>query len=180
MKENNKGNVFWITGLSGAGKTTIGKLIYEKIKCKKSNVILWDGDTVRGTFCEAYDYRYDYESRKMGAFRDARVIKMLSDQGIDVVVCTIAMIHEIQDWNRNNIDNYFEIYLECPMKVLEERDQKHLYSNAKLGLVENVVGIDIAAEFPINPDVRIINDGTRSPRDIFEEIVSLITCLRML
>lgn len=172
MKEKPKGNVYWITGLSGAGKTTIGKILYEKLMLMNKNVILWDGDTVRGVFKEPYDEKYDYDSRKKGAFRDARVIKMISDQGVDIVICTIAMIHDVQEWNRCNIENYHEIYIECPMDVLEKRDQKKLYSGAKQGMVKNVVGVDIVPEFPVNPDVHVMNDGSNTPKDICDSIAT--------
>lgn len=175
--DNNKGRVFWITGLSGAGKTTIGGLLYKRILIDKEYAILWDGDAVREAFKEPYDMKYDYESRKKGAFRDARVIKMISDQGIDVVICTIAMIHEIQEWNRENIENYFEIFLDCPMQVLLERDQKRLYSEALNGSTINVVGVDIEPEFPRCPDIKVINDGSRDPVEICDYIMKKLNKL---
>ena len=174
VNDLNRGTVYWLTGLSGAGKTTIGKLLYGFLHKNNNAIILWDGDTVRDTFKEPYDLKYDYLSRKMGAFRDARTIKMISDQGIDVVICTIALIHEVQQWNRKNIANYREIYIECPMSVLETRDQKHLYSRAKAGMVKDVVGVDIVPEFPISPDLHIVNDGSKSPEDIFLDLIHML------
>lgn len=163
------GTVYWITGLSGAGKTTIGKLLYEHIRTKKKNVVFLDGDILRQVF--GNDLGHSLEERRISARRNANLCALLSSQGMDVVCCTISMFQSIRDWNRSNITNYCEIYLQVPLDVLRRRNQKSLYSNLEEGRVKNVCGLDITAEEPKSPDILIINDGSCSPEYIVKEII---------
>ena len=117
------GAVYWVTGLAGAGKTTIGKLLYESIKANKDNVILLDGDELRELY-ESDDYSYD--GRKKLATKYSKLCKMISEQGIDVICCTIAMFDECRKWNRDNILNYKEIYLKVSIEELIKRDIKRI------------------------------------------------------
>ena len=83
-----------------------------------------------------------------------------------MVVCSISMYHAIQNWNRDNIENYREIYVKASMETLYKRDQKKLYSSG----TKNVVGVDIPAEFPERPDVVVENDGQRTPEEIVADL----------
>lgn len=168
-KDNKKGCVYWITGLSGAGKTTIGTLLYNYIYSKKENVIFLDGDVLRDVY-QSHDY--SDEGRRKLAFQNSRLCKMLSDQGVDVVICLIAMYESCREWNRNNIEKYKEIYLQVPIEKLIERDQKQLYSRALREEVKNVMGIDISYEEPLKPTLKIDNSGILSPEEVFEIIVN--------
>lgn len=161
--------VYWVTGLSGAGKTTTGKLLVDHLSQSQPTVWL-DGDKLREVF--GNDLGYETEDRLKGAWRYARLCKLLSDQGITVVCCTIAMFHQIRDWNRDNFIQYREIYLEVPLEVLQERDQKGLYSQVAQGVISNVVGVDSSVELPRNYDLKIINDGRWTPEQVLEEITS--------
>jgi len=166
------GTVFWITGLAGAGKTTIGRLLYKEIKRRYPNTILLDGDEIQTIF--DYDYGYSYEERYKSCLRCEKFTAMLARQGIHIVYCTISMYDEVRAWNRRNYPDYKEIFLNVPMKILRQRDQKGLYSGAEKGLVKNVVGIDIKAEFPTAPDLEILNDGSKTPEQIVAEILKLV------
>lgn len=166
------GVVYWITGLSGAGKTTIGKLFYEKLHSSKSNVVFLDGDVLREVF--GNDLGHSIEDRKKSAMRNARLCKLLADQGIDVVCATISMFHDCRSWNRENIKNYKEIYIKVPFEILQQRDQKGLYSGALTKNTCNVMGIDLEIEEPIKPDIVIINDGLKHPQDIVENLCNQI------
>ncbi len=159
---SSKGTVFWITGLSGAGKTTIGKLLYEKIRSAKENVVFLDGDILREVF--GNDLGYSAEDRRVSAGRNARICKMLGDQGIDVVCCTISMFEEVRKWNRQNNTNYREIYLKVPVHILENRNQKGMYSNNK----SELVGFGVDMEEPENPDMIFENDGSKTPEEIVQ------------
>lgn len=163
-----KGTVYWITGLSGAGKTTVGKLLFKYLKSKKENVVFLDGDIIR----EVYQVEtYDMASRKNLSFLYGRLCKMLSDQNIDVVIGVIAMFEECRQWNRENIENYKEIYLQVSMEELIRRDQKQLYSRALRHEISNVMGIDMDYEEPQNPDITIDNSGAESPEQVLSEII---------
>ena len=159
------GTVYWITGLSGAGKTTVGELLYEKIHMKKDNVVLLDGDELRKIF-RCYDY--SDEGRKKLAFKYSELCFFLSNQGIDVIICTISMYDDVRKWNRENIRKYKEIYLKVPIEVLIKRNQKGLYI---MESKENVVGLNSIFEEPKNPDIILVNDGTNSPKYIIKKIL---------
>ena len=163
-----EGRLYWITGLAGAGKTTIGTLIYQYLKEQYSNTVIFDGDVLRQVF--GNDLGYSREERFQCAMRYSRLCKLLVDQGIHVICCTISMFDEVREWNRAHIDNYLEIYIKVPIWVLEERNQKNLYQEARKGSVKDVVGVDLELQFPKNPDILIINDGVKTP----EEMCSLM------
>lgn len=159
------GTVFWITGLSGAGKTTVGKALYEKIKRKKDNVVLLDGDTLRNTI--AADLGYTNEERHESARRNVRLCKLLGDQGIDVICCTICMFEDIRQWSRVNNKKYIEVYLKVPMEVLRKRNQKNLYVEAQ----SELVGLGVDMEEPEQPDIVVVNDGSMTVGVIVEQIL---------
>ena len=161
----NNGLVYWITGLSGAGKTTIGKCLYDKIKEVKPEVVFLDGDILRSVFGD--DLGYEKADRLKSAWRNARICRMLAEQGIDVVCCTISMFEDVRRWNRENNKRYIEIYLKVTEKILVERNQKNLYREA----IQELVGFGVEAEEPVQPDITIINDGSRKPQYIADEIL---------
>lgn len=168
LSNNAAGTVYWVTGLAGAGKTTIGTLLYKKIRQYKPNVFRLDGDIGRWAYNDTTDF--SYEARKECAFRHARVCKMIADQGIDVVCCTISMFSDVRKWNREEISNYVEIFLDVPMEVLKKRNQKNLYQNVEQGKEKNVAGLDLQVELPENPDICLINDGSDAPEKVVEEL----------
>jgi len=158
-----KGTVYFFTGLAGAGKTTIGGLFYRRLKARKDNVFLADGDQVRSIFGRS---GYSTEARKDAARRGFRLWRELAEQGIDVVVCSIAMYDEIQNWNRANIENYKEVYIKVTRDTLYRRDQKQLYSSGR----KEVVGVDLPFDEPQNADVVVENDGQETPEEIVTRI----------
>lgn len=163
-----KGTVYFFTGLSGAGKTTLGGLFHRRLKAKHSNVILLDGDLIRPVYNE--DIGYSDADRVKGAQRTFRVAKMLSDQGVDVVVCSICMYTAVRDWNRTNIENYREIYIKVKPETLLTRNQKGLYTSG-----HDVVGVDLPFDEPQRPDVVVENDGTEPPEVIVERLEAELT-----
>lgn len=161
-----KGTVYFFTGLAGAGKTTIGGLFYRELKEQKPNVFLADGDQTRSIFGRS---GYSTEARKDAARRGFRLWRELAEQGIDVVVCSIAMYREIQQWNRENIENYREIYIRVTRETLYRRDQKQLYSSGR----KEVVGVDLPYDEPEDADVVVQNDGQETPEEIVSRLRSM-------
>ena len=162
-------SVYWITGLSGAGKTTIGKLFYEKLKEQHSNTVFFDGDTLRRVFGD--DLGYTEEERRKCAMRYSRLCAMLQEQDINVVCCTISMFDSVREWNRENIHNYWEIYVKVSMETLQKRVQKGLYSGTTKEKEKVGVDIHMKIEEPKKPDLILYNDGEKRPEEQVIEIL---------
>ena len=168
-----KGTVYFFTGLAGAGKTTIGGLFYRRLKEKSPDAILIDGDQSRlaaghstATGAVLLEDRYTTEARKAGAFGSFQACKQYAEQGLDVVICSIAMYTEVRAWNRENIENYREVYLKVTHETLYKRDQKKLYSSG----TKNVVGVDLPWDEPGHSSIVIQNDGHETPKEIVERL----------
>lgn len=168
--------VYWITGLSGAGKTTIGKLLYTKIKTEQSNTVFLDGDTMRKVFGD--DLGYTKEERLKCAMRYSRLCAMLQEQGLNVICCTISMFDSVRQWNRENIRNYREIYVKVSMETLRRRDQKGLYSGKTEEKHKDVVGIHMNIEEPKCPDIVVENDGEKTPEEQADKILEYCIGMR--
>jgi adenylylsulfate kinase-like enzyme len=149
--------VVWIIGLSGAGKTTLAKEVVAKIRNSKHNVVLIDGDMIREVF--GNDIGHTLEDRRRNADRICRLCKFFDEQGIHVVCAILSLFPDSRIWNRQNIKNYFEVYIETPLKELQKRDYKGLYRKFSEGEIENVVGMDIEFIPPDNPNLTIKNNS---------------------
>ena len=151
--------VYWLTGLSGAGKTTIGRLWYERLKETGVAAVFLDGDELRQVFGD--DLGYTEADRRKSAMRNARLCALLARQGLTVVCCTISMFDDVRVWNRENIPGYFEIYIKASMETLRSRDQKGLYSLGD----QDVAGVHFQVEEPKCPDLILENDGQKTPAE---------------
>lgn len=159
-----KGTVYFFTGLSGAGKTTIGGLFYRRLRQTKPNVFLYDGDAMRPILFEGMGYTL--EERQRACHRGFGLCKALADQGIDVVCCAIAMYSEAREWNRANMEKYREIYLKVKQETLFRRDQKGLYTSG----AKNLIGVDLPFDEPKHPDIVVENDGGETPEQIVDRL----------
>lgn len=167
----NTGNVYWLTGLSGSGKTTLASELKIKLEQLGRVVLFLDGDQLRADL-EQNDY--SYEGRLKLAFCYGRLCRRFATQGFDVICATVSLFSEIQNWNKLNIPNYIEIFLDVPLDILKSRDSKLIYSNAKNTKYLNTVGIDIQPNFPNNPDCIIKNYGDNLIDDSIQKILSIV------
>ncbi|MCI6649857.1 MAG: adenylyl-sulfate kinase [Lachnospiraceae bacterium] len=165
-----KGRLYWITGLAGAGKTLIGTALYYKLREKIDNIIMLDGDSMKNIVNDN-KADFSYSERKRRAWKYAHMCKLLTDQGMYVICSTISMFHDIQKWNRENNTQYVEIFLNVSLDILKKRDSRCLYSKYEKKETTNVVGMDIPAEFPENPDVVIENDGRYTVKECVNKII---------
>ena len=151
------GQVIWITGLSGAGKTTLAKEVIQRLQECGSHPILLDGDILR-SLLQASEDVLDTHSRKARitlALKYAHMCRLLSEQGFIVVIATISMFDEVYAWNRVNIKNYFEVYLRVPLDELRRRDPKSIYQRYENGELINVAGIDLSVDPPQTPHLTL-------------------------
>jgi len=153
--------LYWITGLSGAGKSTIGMELLRIVREKAPGTVYLDGDQLRDVF--GVTDSYSSSDRLALAMQYSRLSKMLLEQGLNVICATISMFRVCQKWNRENISGYREIYIRVPFYVLKERDPKQLYSRCLRGECHDVMGVDIPFLEPQNPDLILDNDGSIPP-----------------
>lgn len=157
--------LYWITGLSGAGKTTIGKALYQRLIQKDPAVVFLDGDALRAIVGDRFGYTR--EDRRECSMFYARLCKYLTDQGLDVICCVCAMFESVRHWNRENISSYLEVFVNPSMEVLRARNQKGLYTDTGA----DVYGVTIRPEFPLFPDIILDNDGVVSVDEQIEIIM---------
>ena len=144
-----KGICYWITGLSGSGKSSLSQNLADLIRKEHKNVVLLDGDNLRLILDSK---SFTNKDRLQLSYKYSQTAKMLLDQGIHVIIAVMALFNEVQLWNRKNMSNYVEVFLDVPINELERRDPKGLYLKYKQGLIKNMVGLDLKAEFPKKPD----------------------------
>ena len=148
-------SVIWITGISGAGKTTLADEVAKYfLKNHQKNVRL-DGDQLRTILGskEELENNYSRESRLKLALRYSALCKLLVDQNIFIIISTISMFKEVHIWNRENLKNYFEVFLKVPIEEIKKRDSKNLYQKFKNGEINNIAGLDLKIDEPQNPNL---------------------------
>ena len=162
---------YWITGLSGTGKTTLSTFLVENLRSSGRQVIHLDGDELRTVFAS---FAYTKKERLELGFKYSRLCKLLTDQGFDVVIGVIGLFKELHSWNRHNIANYIEIFIDTPLAELKKRDSKGLYSGAKL----NVAGLDLKVDLPTSPDINISWEPGKVPNLMQVELLTRLKQLK--
>ncbi len=160
--------VLWFIGKSGAGKSVIGRTLFDLLKKELTNLIFFDGDELRDAI--SWDLSHSPEDRFISEQRRSNLCKLISDQGVSIICSAISNSIELRNWNKNNIKNYYEIYLKVQDTILYKRDSKGLYSSHKKNQISNIVGEDIIFNEPFEPYIVIENNGNQTP----EEIAGLI------
>jgi adenylylsulfate kinase len=151
--------VVWIIGLSGAGKTTLASEVVGLVREQHSNVVLLDGDAIRAVF--GNDLGHTLEDRRRNAQRICSLCKFLDDQGIHVVCAILSLFPETRAWNRENLRDYFEVFIDAPIEQLMERDSKGLYARYQRGEIKDVAGLDLEFPVPESADLIVNNTGVR-------------------
>ena len=163
----NKGILFWVTGLSGSGKTAISKKIKNRIIKLYGPTIEVSGDNFRKVFKLT---KYDQKERIKNLWYYHHFSKLITNQKVNLIFNVIGMIDKARNWNRKNIDNYVEIYVKVDVKRVFNRRKKNLYLNS----TKNIVGIDIKAELPKKPHIILNNNFNRSIKDLSSEAIKKI------
>ncbi len=167
MKSKKKGTLIWITGLSGSGKSELGKLILSKMNKKIGKTVLINGDDLRKIF-ELYGYTK--KERLKNAKKFFGLYKLLTDQGVNVLFCVVSMFNIVRSWNKKYIQNYIEVYIKTDLKkIIQKRKKKVYFKNKK-----NIVGIDIKPELPKKPHITLINDFEKSTKLMSKDLIRKI------
>ena len=169
--------VIWITGLSGSGKTTIAKGLELELHKLGYLTKLLDGDNVRTGINN--NLGFSVEDRKENIRRIAEVSKLFMIGGVILINCFISPTKEIRDQAKSIVGekDFFEIFVNTPIEICEQRDEKGLYAKARAGLIKNFTGIDSPYEEPINPTVELKTDELtidESVRKILEQLLPRI------
>ena len=151
-----KGFTLWLTGMSGAGKSTISDNIIARFRNAGAKVELLDGDIVRTNLSQGLGF--SREDRDTNIRRIGFVADLLSRNGIIVVVAAISPYRETREEVKSKIANFVEVFVNCPVEVLAQRDVKGLYKKALAGEVGQFTGISDPYEPPVNPDVEVRTD----------------------
>ncbi len=153
--KNQKPAVFWFTGLSGAGKSTIANLVDKKLHSLGKHTVLLDGDNVRHGLNR--DLGFTDADRVENIRRVAEVAKLMADSGLIVLVSFISPFRAERDLARRMMPDgeFFEVFVDAPLAEAEKRDVKGLYKKARAGQLKNFTGVDSPYEAPENPEIHI-------------------------
>lgn len=152
--KKNKGILFWITGLTGCGKTEISKLIKEFISNKFGKTLIINGDDIRDIFDIK---KYNRKDRLKLGKKYTLLAKHITDQNINVIFAVAGLFNELRKYNRKIINNYVEIYIKSDLAKIVSHKKKPLYKKKNVG---KIWGINLKPEFPRKPDITIVNDFT--------------------
>jgi len=162
-----KGFTIWFTGMSGAGKSTISNLLEARLRSLGAQVEVLDGDVVRTHLSKGLGF--SKEDRDINIRRIGFVCELLSRHGVIAIAAAISPYRSVREEVRARIPNFVEVYVECPVEVLANRDVKGLYKKALAGEIAQFTGITDPYEPPANPEVTV-NSSTQTPEESLERI----------
>jgi adenylylsulfate kinase len=163
-----RGFVIWLTGLPGAGKTTIAEGLRDYFKGHGIKVENLDGDEVRTNLSAGAGF--SKEERARHALRVTYVGKLLSRNDVVVIVSLISPFRSFRKKAREMIDDFVEVYVNCPIDVCIQRDPKGLYKKAMEGEIKDLTGLQDPYEEPLSPEV-IVDTHAYSVEECVEKIV---------
>jgi adenylylsulfate kinase-like enzyme len=172
-----KGAVYWITGLSGAGKTTLALKLVDHLRAEGLPVVFLDGDELREVFgaVAANAQNHGREGRLALAMQYAHLCRMLVRQGLTVVIATISLFKEVHAWNRANLPGYFEVYLKVPVEELRRRDPKGIYRRFDAGALTDVAGLDLPIDEPEEADWVVEFAAENSPESLADQLIKVLS-----
>jgi adenylylsulfate kinase len=156
LRQNSR--VIWMTGFSGAGKTTLALQLEAELFNRGYLSYILDGDNIRAGINKNLTFTED--DRIENIRRIAEISKLFLDSGIIVINCFISPTEEIRNMAKKIIgkDDFIEVFVNAPFEVCEKRDVKGLYSKARKGEIKDFTGIDSPFEIPVNPDIEVMTD----------------------
>ena len=166
-----RGFTVWLTGLSGAGKTTIATQLAKELRARSRGVEVLDGDVVRTHLSKGLGF--SREDRDTNILRIAFVCSLLTRHGVAVISAAISPYEETRRQARAQIGDFVEVYVRCPIEELTRRDVKGLYEKALRGEIANFTGISDPYEEPSDPEV-IVDTHRETVQDSVGKILAAL------
>jgi len=166
-----KGFTLWFTGLSGAGKSTLSNHLAAELRQRGLNVEILDGDEVRTNLSKGLGF--SKEDRDTNIKRIGYVCKLLTRNGVIAISAAISPYKEIRDYNREQIGNFIEVYVQCSIEALTRRDVKGLYKKALAGELKNFTGVSDPYEAPVSPEITVDSER-QSEQESLQSILSYL------
>lgn len=165
------GSVVWFTGLPCSGKSTLAHLLHENLKTAGVPSEIFDGDMVRQRLTKGLGF--SKEDRLENVRRIAFVAQLLSRHGVIAIVAAISPYREARDEFRKDIENYIEIFVDCPLEVCQARDVKGMYKKARAGELQHFTGVSDPYEVPMTPDL-VVKTALESQGDSLSQILQFL------
>src|SRR5688572_10430939 len=166
-----QGFTLWMTGLSGAGKTTIAVALTKLLNERGILIERLDGDVVRESLTK--DLGFSKEDRDKNIERVTFVAKLLTRNNVVVLTAFISPYKKTRDYSRHEIGEFLEVYVRTPMNVLLERDVKGLYKKAMAGEIQNFTGVNDPYEEPANPDL-VLDTADETIEESAAKVIALL------
>jgi adenylyl-sulfate kinase len=167
----NKGFTVWLTGVSGAGKSTTAHALEQRLRATGVPVEVLDGDVVRTHLTKGLGF--SKEDRDENIRRIGFVCSLLSRNGVVAIAAAISPYREAREEVRRAIGDFVEVYVRCPLDVLVARDPKGLYRRALAGELPHFTGVSDPYEVPLHPDVEI-DSSHGTPEDNVDRIWTVL------
>jgi adenylyl-sulfate kinase len=172
---SNSGIVIWLTGLSGAGKTTLAQSLLRELQSEGMKVEMLDGDEVRENLSRGLGF--SKQDRDTNIRRIGFVARLLARNGVAVLASAISPYRQSRDDVRSLIERdgarFIEVFVRCPLDVLIERDVKGLYKKAIRGEIANFTGISDPYEKPLNPEC-IVDSSIETVEESARRVLSIL------
>ena len=171
--KNQRPCVIWLTGLSGAGKSTIANLVERRLHAAGCHTYLLDGDNLRHGLNK--DLGFTASDRVENIRRAAEVAKLMLDAGLVVIVALISPFTHEREMARSLVEEgeFIEVFVDAPLEVAEGRDPKGLYRKARRGELRNFTGIDAPYERPESPELHL-DTAAQSPEESADAVLALL------
>ncbi len=167
----NRGFVVWLTGLSGAGKSTLANHLEPLLRQHGLSVEVLDGDIVRTNLSKGLGF--SKEDRDTNIRRIGFVANLLARNGVAVIVAAISPYRAVRDELREEIENFVEVYVRCPLDELTRRDTKGLYLKALRGEITNFTGVSDPYEEPAMPEL-VIDTSEETEDESLERLLDAL------
>jgi adenylyl-sulfate kinase len=166
---NDTGLVLWLTGLSGAGKSTVAAKLAPALAERGHRVELLDGDEVRQHLCQGLGFTR--QDRDTNIARIGYVASKLANHGVAVLVAAISPYRQARDQIRAQVDNFVEIHVAAPVATCAERDPKGLYAKALSGQIHNFTGVSDPYQPPLTPEI-VLHTEAESVDDSVHQVLA--------